>query len=50
MKLPDFDKLEIPKEFVDENHNILAKHSNAAIRALVAHYGYNLEELSNDTG
>lgn len=48
MKLPDFDKLEIPKEFVDENHDILAKHSNAAIRALVAHCGYNLEELSND--
>ena len=47
--LPDFDRLEISKEFVDENHDILAKHSNSAIRALVAHYGYNLEELSNDS-
>lgn len=47
--LPDFDGLEISKEFVDENHDILAKHSNSAVRALVAHYGYNLEELSNDS-
>lgn len=47
--LPDFDRLEISKEFVDENHDILAKHSNSAVRALVAHYGYNLEELSNDS-
>lgn len=47
--LPDFDRLEISKEFVDENHDILAKHPNSAIRALVAHYGYNLEELSNDS-
>lgn len=47
--LPDFDKLEISKEFVDENHDILAKHSNSAVRALVAHYGHNLEELSNDS-
>lgn len=49
LNLPDFDRLEIPKEFVDENHDILAKHPNSAIRALVAHYGYNLEELSNDS-
>lgn len=49
LNLPDFDRLEISKEFVDENHNILAKHPNSAIRALVAHYGYNLEELSNDS-
>lgn len=49
LNLPDFDRLEISKEFVDENHDILAKHSNSAIRALVAHYGYNLEELSNDS-
>ena len=47
--LPDFDRLEISKEFVDENHDILAKHSNSAVRALVAHYGHNLEELSNDS-
>lgn len=47
--LPDFDRLEISKEFVDENHDILAKHPNSAIRALVAHYGHNLEELSNDS-
>ena len=47
--LPDFDRLEISKEFVDENHDILARHPNSAIRALVAHYGYNLEELSNDS-
>ena len=47
--LPDFDRLEISKEFVDENHDILAKHSNSVVRALVAHYGYNLEELSNDS-
>lgn len=47
--LPDFDRLEISKEFVDENHDILAKHPNSVIRALVAHYGYNLEELSNDS-
>ena len=47
--LPYFDRLEISKEFVDENHDILAKHSNSAVRALVAHYGYNLEELSNDS-
>lgn len=47
--LPDFDRLEISKEFVDENHDILAKHPNSAIRALVAHYGYNLKELSNDS-
>lgn len=47
--LPNFDRLEISKEFVDENHDILAKHPNSAIRALVAHYGYNLEELSNDS-
>ena len=49
LNLPDFDRLEISKEFVDENHDILAKHPNSAIRALVAHYGYNLEELSNDS-
>lgn len=47
--LPDFDRLEISKEFVDENHDILAKHSNSVVRALVAHYGHNLEELSNDS-
>lgn len=47
--LPDFDRLEISKEFVDENHDILAKHPNSAVRALVAHYGHNLEELSNDS-
>lgn len=47
--LPDFDRLEISKEFVDENHDILAKHSNSAVRALVAHYGHNLEEPSNDS-
>lgn len=47
--LPDFDRLEILKEFVDENHDILAKHPNSAVRALVAHYGHNLEELSNDS-
>lgn len=47
--LPDFDRLEISKEFVDENHDILAKHPNSAIRALVAHYGYNLKELFNDS-
>ena len=47
--LPDFDRLEISKDFVDENHDILAKHSNSAVRALVAHYGHNLEELSNDS-
>lgn len=47
--LPDFDRLEISKEFVDENHDILAKHSNSAVRVLVAHYGHNLEELSNDS-
>lgn len=47
--LPDFDRLEISKEFVDENHDILAKHPNSVIRALVAHYGHNLEELSNDS-
>lgn len=49
LNIPDFDRLEISKEFVDENHDILAKHPNSAIRALVAHYGYNLEELSNDS-
>lgn len=49
LNLPDFDRLEISKEFVDENHDILAKHPNSVIRALVAHYGYNLEELSNDS-
>lgn len=47
--MPDFDRLEISKEFVDENHDILAKHPNSAVRALVAHYGHNLEELSNDS-
>lgn len=47
--LPDFDRLEISKEFVDENHDILAKHSNSAVRAPVAHYRHNLEELSNDS-
>lgn len=49
LNIPDFDRLEISKEFVDENHDILAKHPNSAIRALVAHYGHNLEELSNDS-
>ena len=47
--MPDFDRLEISKEFVDENHDIFAKHPNSAVIALVAHYGHNLEELSNDS-